>query len=67
MICRCQELQLNPASHLPPVACPLLIEVSEGRLVRAERTGFVERKDRLLDYRLETGEMLTGRFRWTYP
>ena len=66
MSCVCQQVQLNPEGHLPPVACPLLIEV-DGELVRAERTGFVEQKDRQLEYRLDSGRTVIGRYRWTYP
>ena len=58
---------LNPAELLPPVDCPLLIEVEPGRLVQAARTGFVESRDREMEYRLADGSMIVGRYRWTYP
>lgn len=58
---------LNPAEQLPPVDCPLLIEVEPGRLVQAARTRFVESRDREMEYRLADGTTLVGRFRWTYP
>lgn len=57
---------LNPASQLPPVGCPLIIEV-HGRLLRAERTSFVQSRDHELAYRLADGTEITGRFCWTYP
>ncbi|MCY1285269.1 hypothetical protein D9M68_814680 [compost metagenome] len=59
-------LHLNDPSHLPPVGCPLLIEV-DGELVRAQRTGFIEHKDRQMEYEKADGSTLVGRYRWTYP
>lgn len=58
------DLHLN--TTLPPVDCPLLIEV-DGVLLRAERPRFIEDKANDMIYTLTTGETLTGRFRWTYP
>lgn len=68
MICEsCRGgVHLNPADHLAPVNCPLVIEV-DGELVRAERTGFVEQRDRQMEYQLLSGERIVGRYRWTYP
>lgn len=60
-------MHLNRAEHLPPVDCPLLIEVEPGRLVRAVRTSFIANKDRQMEYRLPDGTTITGRFAWTYP
>ena len=60
------EVHLNAADKLPPVDCPLLIEL-DGDLVRAERTGIIENKSADMEYRLVTGETIRGRFRWTYP
>lgn len=57
---------LNGADQLPPVACPLLIEV-DGALVKAERTEFVQHRGQDMVYRLADGSTLLGRFRWTYP
>lgn len=57
---------LNAASLLPPVACPLLIEV-DGRLRRAERTGIIANKADGMEYRLDDGSLIYGRFPWTYP
>lgn len=61
------EVHLNPADKLPPVDCPLLIEVMEGYLVPARRTGIIENKSADMEYRLVTGDTIQGRFRWTYP
>lgn len=57
---------LNPADQLPPVACPLLIEVC-GELVRAERTGIIANRADEMGYRLADGSFIQGRFPWTYP
>jgi hypothetical protein len=58
---------LNPASSLPPVACPIVIELPGQGLKRAERTGFVTHKDNQMEYALADGSKIIGRFRWTYP
>lgn len=58
---------LNPASKLPPVDCPLLIETSPGILERAYRPAFVESRNNSLVYRTDDGQILEGKFRWTYP
>jgi hypothetical protein len=60
-------IHLNTAGDLPPVACPLVIEVPGCGMLRAERTGFVANKGNEMEYRLSDGTTLTGRFRWTYP
>lgn len=60
-------MHLNPAEQLPPVDCPLLIETEPGLLVQATRTTFVERKGREMEYRLNDGTTVLGRYRWTYP
>lgn len=60
------EIHLNPPDRLAPVGCPLMVEV-EGKLVRAIRTGYIESRDRLMEYLTCSGEKILGRFRWTYP
>jgi len=57
---------LNPPSDLPPVDCPILIQL-DGDLVRATRPAFVARKGDDMQYQLEDGRIITGRFPWTYP
>lgn len=59
-------MKLNHPNHLPPVGCPLLIKVGDD-LIRAERTSFLEKRDRQMEYRTTEGEVLVGRFEWTYP
>lgn len=62
------QTHLNPAGQLPPVRCPLLIEVEPGQLRRAQRMSFVRTRDAELEFCLEgSAERVTGRFRWTYP
>ena len=60
-------VHLNPASSLPPVDCPLVIELPSGLLVRATRTAFVKQQDDLLTYTLADGTTVIGRYRWSYP
>ena len=59
-------VKLSHPNHLPPVGCPLLI-LFDGELIRAERTSFIEKRDRQLEYRTDDGQVITGRFEWTYP
>lgn len=62
-----QDTHLNVACVLPPVDCPLLIELAPGKLVKAERTGHVESRSHDMQYRVSDGNLITGKFRWTYP
>ena len=57
---------LNSSDVLPPVGCPLLIELSDV-LVPATRTGFIKSKSAEMEYRLANGCLIHGRYRWTYP
>ena len=61
------DTHLNAADVLPPVDCPLLIEVAPGRLVKAERTGHVASRGNEMEYRVSDGNVIMGRLRWTYP
>lgn len=60
-------LHLNSPDHLPPVGCPLLIELQPGCMVEAERTSYIADRSRLMEYRTAQGDAILGRFRWTYP
>lgn len=60
------ELKLNSGCMLPPVSCPLLIELEPGVLVRASRPTFAESKGDQLVYETEHGLTIIGRPRWTY-
>lgn len=63
--------EFNSPDRLPPVDCPLVILIGPGIMARAERTGFIESKERHMEYRLEgwarVPVLITGRFPWTYP
>jgi len=61
-----RKLHLNHPSLLPPVNCPLAINVG-GEIVKARRTGFIENKERDMTYETQDGQLLVGRFQWTYP
>lgn len=62
-----ETVHLNSAGNLPPVACPLLIEIAPGRLVRAERPTAVANRNDDMAYRLTDGNVIQGKLRWTYP
>lgn len=62
-----EPMHLNSADDLPPVDCPLLIEVAPGEMKRAHRTAFIASTERTMTYQTTDGEQLSGRFRWTYP
>ena len=62
-----QAVHLNAPSTLPPVGCPLLIEIAPGRLVNAQRIGYVADKGSDMEYRVSDGNVILGRFKWTYP
>jgi len=61
-----EELKWMPASMLPPVQCPLLINVN-GSIFEAHRETWVVGKDSVLTFVLKNGFKLEGRFPWTYP
>lgn len=57
----------NHESRLPPVDCPLLIQVGS-EVVAVVRPTFVEVKtDQLVFVRKDNGKEIFGRFPWTYP
>ena len=63
---RIPQMHLNSIDHLPPVDCPLLIEVSPGELIGAWRPTFAATKCDSLVFETEDGQ-IEGRFPWTYP
>lgn len=67
LINRDNAVHLNSADILPPVECPLLVELAPGKLVNAERTAFVEHRGNDLTYKVSDGNVICGKFRWTYP
>lgn len=62
-----EPVHLNAASNLPPVECPLLVEIAPGRLVRAERPSMLASRGDDLTYTLVDGNVIHGKLRWTYP
>ena len=60
-------MHLNPETQTPPVGCPLLIELPGGSLIRVERREWAKSHDCPLMFYTETGAMIVGRYRWTYP
>ena len=61
-----QEYEWNNPERLPPVACPLVINVN-GEAVRATRISHLSDKNGQMDYRLAAGDVIRGRFPWSYP
>lgn len=61
-------LHLNPADSgaMPPVGSPLIIEIQPGVLIKASRLKHAEHKDAQLQYDLEGGGYVVGRFPWTH-
>lgn len=60
------DMHWNSESLLPPVDCPLLIQVA-GVAHKATRTGYIESKSANIEYVFDNGIKVIGRFRWTYP
>ena len=61
-----QAYEWNRAALLPPVGCPLVIKI-DGAVVHAERTNHLTDKTGQMEYRLATGDIISGRFMWSYP
>lgn len=61
-----EETHFNPADVLPPVDCPLLLNI-DGTLRRAERVRYIQSRGDIMEYRLDDGQVVMGRFPWTYP
>lgn len=66
LLARRPRIQWNSPDLLPPVDCPLLI-LANGRTMLAERTKHVAERGQVMEYRLASGRLVTGRLRWTYP
>jgi hypothetical protein len=61
-----QQYEFNRSALLPPVGCPLVIKVA-GHVLRAERTIHMADKSGQMEYVLKAGQLITGRFEWSYP
>jgi len=59
-------LHWNSPDVLPPVGCPIVLRIGCA-VVQAERTAHIERRDREMTYQLPGGQVLTGRYEWSYP
>lgn len=59
-------IQWNPPERLAPVGCWLVILV-DGKPQYAERLSYIESKNRDMEYLLDNGMLVTGRFKWTTP
>lgn len=65
-----QKYEWNKPERLPPVGCPLVINLGQeygNDTAHAERTSHLHDKAGQMDYRLSTGEIIRGRFDWSYP
>ena len=60
------QYEWNSAERLPPVGCPLVINLGAG-IAHVERISHLQDKAGDMDYRLSTGEVIRGRFEWSYP
>lgn len=59
--------QFNDPCRLPPVGCKLVIKVGDAEMI-ATRTGYIADRNDAMEYKLEaTGELISGRFWWSYP
>lgn len=60
-------LHLNPSTRTPPVGCPLLIQLPNGKLVRAERREWAASHNDNLSFYMPCGGLIIGRYPWAYP
>ena len=61
-----QQYEWNRAALLPPVGCPLVIYI-DGQIYQAERTNHLTDKAGQMEYQLGGGQVIRGRFEWSYP
>lgn len=60
------EYEWNGAERLPPVGCPLVININ-GLAVKATRVSHLSDRSGQMDYRLVAGDVIRGRYQWSYP
>ena len=60
------DYEWNRAELLPPVDCPLVICV-DGATVAAKRISHLSDRGGEMDYQTSAGQVLRGRFAWSYP
>jgi len=63
---RPEAYQWNAPEHLPPVRCPLVLNIN-GDIAYGERISHLSDRRGLMEYELSTGQIITGRFPWSYP
>lgn len=61
-----QSYEWNNPERLPPVDCPLVINVN-GVTMSATRISHLSDRGGEMDYRLAAGEVIRDRFPWSYP
>ena len=58
-------MHLNTSSQLPPTHTPLLLLI-DGEYVEAMRLTYIQNRDDQIEYYLECGKKIFGRYKWTY-
>jgi hypothetical protein len=64
------QYEWNPPERLPPVGCPLVLDLGaeyDYDIAYGERISHLRNRDGEMDYLVSTGQVLTGRFAWSYP
>lgn len=67
---RPEAYQWNAPEHLPPVRCPLVLNLGPEYgwdIAYGERISHLRDRRGLMEYELSTGQIITGRFPWSYP
>lgn len=60
----------NAPEVLPPVGCPLVLNLGpeyDWDIAHGERVSHLSDRGGVMDYRLSTGQVVRGRFAWSYP
>lgn len=60
----------NKPERLPPVGCPLVLNLGQAYdwdIAFGERISHLRSRSEEMDYRLTTGQIVRGRFEWSYP
>lgn len=60
----------NAPEVLPPVGCPLVLNLGpeyDWDIAHGERVSHLSDRGGVMEYRLSTGQIIRGRFAWSYP
>lgn len=60
----------NKPERLPPVGCPLVLNLGQAYdwdIAFGERISHLRSRSDVMDYQLSTGQIVRGRFEWSYP